>query len=93
MNKIELINLLSEKTCCTKSLAKEILETMINAIAGELSAGRNVSIAGFGAFETRKRAARTGRNPATGESLTIPASISPVFKPGKALRDATNHNS
>ena len=90
MNKGELIDKLAEGANLSKADAGRALEAFIAAISDALKSGDNVAIAGFGSFEVRARAARTGRNPKTGEALEIAASKAPAFKPGKALKDAVN---
>ena len=90
MNKSELVIALSEKTGASKKSAEETLNVLIDTIKEELSNGGKVQLVGFGTFETRKRAARKGRNPQTGEEMKIAASTVPVFKVGKALKDTVN---
>ena len=88
MNKTELIAALTEKTGFTKKDAEKALNAVVEVITETLSKGDKVQIVGFGSFEVKERAARTGKNPATGEQIEIPASKSPSFKPGKAFKDA-----
>lgn len=88
MNKIELITGMAEKAEISKKDAEKALNAFTNIIADTLVDGDKVSITGFGTFEVVERAARTGRNPQTGESIQIQASKSPKFKAGKALKDA-----
>lgn len=88
MNKTELIALMSEKAEISKKDAEKALTAFTNVIADALVDGNRVSITGFGTFEVVERAERQGRNPATGEAITIAASKSPKFKAGKALKDA-----
>ena len=90
MNKAELVEIISEKTGTTKKIAEAQLEAFVDAIADSLKKGEKVQLVGFGSFEVRKRAARKGRNPQTGAEMKIPASSAPVFKAGKALKDAVN---
>ena len=90
MNKTELIDAMADSADISKAAAGRALEGMISAIAGALKSGDQVSIVGFGSFSVRERAARTGRNPQTGQTITIKASKSPAFKAGKALKDAVN---
>lgn len=90
MNKGELINAISEKTQVSKKTAEVSLNTLTEIISEELKKGGKIQLVGFGTFETRKRAARKGRNPQTKEEIKIPASIAPAFKPGKALKDLIN---
>ena len=81
MNKAELINAVAASADCSKKDAEAI-------ITAALTEGEKVQLVGFGSFEVKKRAARIGRNPKTKESIEIPASVVPVFKAGKALKDA-----
>lgn len=74
--------------CETKKQAQEAVEAVFAAITKSLSRGEEVTVTGFGTFRTAKSAARSGRNPKTGEHITIPASVKPKFKAGKALKDA-----
>lgn len=87
MNKSELITIVAEKTGLTKKQASDALDATLEAIQDAVTAGDKVSIIGFGTFERRDRAARTGRNPQTNEIVNIPASSVPAFKPGKAFKD------
>ena len=91
MNKTELIKAIAEKSELTIKDVGNALEAFIDVVTEELKADRNVQLVGFGTFETVKKAERNGRNPATGENITIPASIAPKFKPGKSLKDAVNN--
>lgn len=88
MNKAELINAAAEKTGLSKKDTESAVNAAIEIIAQSLAEGEKVQLVGFGAFEVKARAARLGRNPKTKESIEIPASKVPVFKPGKALKDA-----
>jgi DNA-binding protein HU-beta len=90
MNKSELIEAMADAADISKAAAGRALEGMIDAITGAMKQGDTVSIVGFGTFQVRERAARTGRNPKTGETIEIKASKSPAFKAGKALKDAVN---
>ena len=90
MNKSELISAIAETADLTKTDAGLALDATISAITGSLKAGEPVTLIGFGTFEVRDRAARTGRNPRTGEEIQIKASKNPAFKAGKALKDAVN---
>ncbi|HPW55168.1 MAG: HU family DNA-binding protein [Thermoanaerobaculaceae bacterium] len=91
MNKTELITKLAKKTELTHAKAAEAVDAIFNASAGliadELGKGRKVMLPGFGSFSVRKRAARQGRNPATGKAIKIPARKYPAFKVGKTLRE------
>ena len=88
MNKTELVNAVAEKAAVSKKDAEKVINATVDAITAALIAGDKVQLVGFGAFEVKSRAARQGRNPRTKETITIPASKSPVFKAGKALKDA-----
>lgn len=88
MNKTELIAAMAEKAEISKKDAENVLTAFTNVVADALVDGDKVAITGFGTFEVVERAERQGRNPATGEAITIAASKSPKFKAGKALKDA-----
>ena len=88
MNKTELITGMAEKAEISKKDAEKVLNAFTNIVADTLVDGDKVSITGFGTFEVVERAERQGRNPATGETITIAASKSPKFKAGKALKDS-----
>ncbi|MBO0449311.1 HU family DNA-binding protein [Enterococcus sp. MJM12] len=88
MNKADLISAVAEKSGVTKKDATAVLAAIIDTVETTLKSEESVQIMGFGTFETRKRAARKGRNPQTGEEIEIPASVTPAFKPGKQLKDA-----
>ena len=90
MNKSELIEAIATKTEMSKKSAGQSLDAIIEVITKELSKKGRVALVGFGTFETRKRAARKGRNPQTGVEMKIPASTVPAFKVGKSLKDAVN---
>ena len=90
MNKTDLIEAMADAADISKAAAGRALDGMVDAIAKALKEGDSVSVIGFGTFVLRERAARTGRNPRTGEEITIAASKSPAFKAGKALTDAVN---
>ena len=87
MNRSELASNVAAGTSLSKSDAASAVRAVITTIADALARGETVTLTGFGPFSTRSRAARAGRNPATGETLTIAASRAPAFKPGKALCD------
>ena len=87
MNKIELIAAVAEKAGLTKKDADAAVAAVFASITDELKKDGKVQLIGFGTFEVKKRAERTGRNPATGENITIPAAKLPVFKAGKGLKD------
>ncbi len=88
MNKAELINAVAASADISKKDAEAAVSAALDAITGALKEGDKVQLVGFGSFEVKKRAARTGRNPKTKEAIEIPASVVPVFKAGKALKDA-----
>ena len=88
MNKTELIAAVAEKTDLSKKDADAALSAVLGAITDALKAGDKIQLVGFGTFEVRNRAAKQGRNPRTGETMTVPASKVPAFKAGKALKDA-----
>ncbi len=90
MNKAELVTAMSEKTCFTKKDTEAALNAFIEVVGEELKKGEKVVLTGFGTFEITERAARTGRNPQTGEEMPLPASKAPKFKAGKALKDMLN---
>lgn len=88
MNRQELIASIAEKSGITKKDAETVLSATIASITEALKKGDKVQLVGFGTFEIRERAARTGRNPATGAEIKIAAAKTPAFKAGKALKDA-----
>ena len=88
MNKTELIAAVAEKACLSKKDADAAVSAVFDAVTAELAKGEKVQLIGFGTFEVRERAAKTGRNPRTGETMTIPASKVPAFKAGKAFKDS-----
>ena len=90
MNKAQLIDAVADATDISKASASRAVESVLDIITSSLKKGDSVTLVGFGTFTTRKRAARSGRNPRTGATIQIPASTLPVFKPGKALKDAVN---
>ena len=90
MNRTELISAMSEKSELTKVDTEKALKAFIDTVTEELKNGGKVQLVGFGTFEVTERAERNGRNPKTGEAITIPASKSPKFKAGKALKDIVN---
>lgn len=90
MNKIELINAVSEKADISKKDAEIAINAVVESIFEALADGEKVQLVGFGSFEVKRRAPRLGRNPQTGEEIRIPAGKAPVFKPGKALKDAVD---
>ena len=91
MNKAELVSKMAEKSELTKKEAEAALNAFIESVQETLMDGDKVQLVGFGTFEVRERAARTGRNPRNPEEvIEIPASLAPAFKPGKALKDLIN---
>ncbi|MEE4294667.1 MAG: HU family DNA-binding protein [Xanthomonadales bacterium] len=90
MNKSDLIDAIADSAGLSKADAGRALDGFVNTITGALKKGQSVSLVGFGTFSVRDRAARTGRNPRTGETIKIKASKNPAFKAGKALKDAVN---
>ena len=90
MNKTELVAAMAEKTELSKKDAEKALKAFTDVVAEELKKGEKVQLVGFGTFEVAEREAREGRNPRTGETMTIARSKAPVFKAGKALKDAVN---
>lgn len=90
MNKSELIDAIAAAADISKASASRALDAMIDSVTETLKSGDKVSLVGFGTFEVKDRAARTGRNPKTGEEIAIAASRVPSFKAGKTLKDAVN---
>jgi DNA-binding protein HU-beta len=90
MNKNDLIDAVAERTALAKSDAARAVEAVLGAITESLQKGEAVTLSGFGTFATKTRAARTGRNPRTGEAIQIAASNVPGFKAGKGLKDAVS---
>ena len=88
MNKADLINHVAAAAGLSKSSAAEGVEAMLGGIIDSLRNGESVSLVGFGTFSVANRAARTARNPRTGETIQVGPSRAPKFKPGKALKDA-----
>ena len=88
MNKAELVADVAERAGLTKKDAEKAVNAVVDSIEGALTKGDKVSLVGFGTFEVRTRAARSGRNPRTGATLRIKASKVPAFKAGKALKDS-----
>lgn len=88
MNKQELISKIAEKADISRKDATAALTALITSITEELKAGEKIAIPNLGTFEVRERAARTGKNPRTGEAVEIAAKRLPAFKPAKALKDA-----
>ena len=90
MNKTELVAAMAERAEISKKDAEAALKAFTDVVAEELKKGEKIQLVGFGTFEVSERAARTGRNPQTGEEMTIAASKAPKFKAGKALKDSIN---
>lgn len=90
MNKSELIDAVAEKADISKAAAARAVDALFDVVAKSLKDGESVTLLGFGTFTVRERAARSGRNPRTGEAIQINASVLPVFKPGKALKELVN---
>ena len=90
MNKTELYLKVAEMTGMERQQAEKAVGATLTAITEAMKAGDKVQLMGFGTFEVRARAAHTGRNPATGETIEVAASKTPVFRAGKALKDGVN---
>ncbi len=90
MNKTELIDHIAKTADISKAASSRALEALIGAVKSTLKKNGTVTLVGFGTFSVGKRAARTGRNPRTGEAIKIKSAKVPKFKPGKALKDAVN---
>ena len=90
MTKDELVTKIADEAGITKKEAGEALKAVTGSISGALAKGDSVSLVGFGTFSVSDRAARTGRNPQTGDTIQIKASKAPKFKAGKTLKDAVN---
>ena len=90
MNKSELIEAVAASADIPKAAAGRAVDAMVEAITGALKSDDQVVLVGFGTFSVKERAARTGRNPQTGQPIEIAAAKIPSFKPGKALKDAVN---
>ena len=88
MNKAELISAIASNSGLSKKDSEKALSAMVDAVTKSLAAGDKVQLVGFGIFDVKARAARTGRNPKTKEVISIPATRTPIFKAGKALKDA-----
>lgn len=90
MNKAELVDAIADSADLSKAAASRALDSVISSITDALKDGDQVSLVGFGTFTVKDRAARTGRNPQTGQPIEIAAAKVPGFKAGKALKDAVN---
>lgn len=88
MNKAELVSAIADKSGLSKTLSLKALDAFTEAVVEAVKSGDKVILTGFGTFEVIERAAREGRNPATGETLHIEATKAPKFKPGKVFKDA-----
>lgn len=88
MNKTELVASVAEKAELSKKDAEKAVAAMLDSVTDALKAGDKIALVGFGTFEVKERAARTGKNPRTGEPVKIAAARVPVFKAGKGLKDA-----
>ena len=92
MNKTELVAAIAEKAGLSKKDAEGAVKAFTDTVAEQLKAGEKIQLVGFGTFEVAERAARTGKNPQTGEAIKIPASKAPKFKAGKALEEVINYD-
>ena len=90
MNKNEFVDQLANNAGMPKKDAERFLNSFVNTATTALNNGEKIQLVGFGTFEVKERAERKGRNPKTGEEITIPASKNPSFKAGKALKDSVN---
>ncbi|MEE3410477.1 MAG: HU family DNA-binding protein [Treponema sp.] len=90
MNKSELIDAIAEETKLSKKDTEAFVKSFVDVVSKVLKKGDDVALVGFGTFAVTKRAARTGHNPKTGETIKIAAAKTPKFKPGKALKDLVN---
>ncbi len=90
VNKSQLVDQISENADISKAAAGRALDALVETVTETLKSGDQVTLVGFGSFIVRERAARTGRNPKTGEAIEISAAKVPAFKAGKALKDACN---
>ena len=90
MTKTELVSVVAEKAGLTKVDADRAVKALLETVTACLKEGDSLSLVGFGTFSVSQRAARTGKNPRTGDKIAIPAANTPRFKAGKALKDAVN---
>jgi len=88
MNKADLVSMIAAKSNLTKKDSESALNAFVETVQGALKKGEKIQLVGFGTFEVRNRAARSGINPRTKQAIKIPASKAPVFKAGKALKDS-----
>ncbi|MCI5824190.1 MAG: HU family DNA-binding protein [Candidatus Gastranaerophilales bacterium] len=91
MNKEELVQELAKKTNISQKKAAEVVTSLVESIQTAVSKGKKVTLVGFGTFEARKRAARTGRNPQTGDTIKIEAKKVPAFSAGKKFKEMVNN--
>ena len=90
MNKVDVVALLADNLGVSRKKAEVAYEALVEAIRAELAKGEKVALAGLGVFEVRNRVARNGRNPRTGEEITVPSQKTPAFRAGKLLKEAVN---
>jgi len=90
MNKVDVVALLADNLGVSRKKAEVAYEALVEAIRDELAKGEKVALAGLGVFEVRNRVARNGRNPRTGEEITVPSQKTPAFRAGKLLKEAVN---
>jgi len=90
MNKTELVSAIADESGLSKKDAEKALKAFTSVVEDELKKGEKIQLVGFGTFEVSERAARTGKNPRTGEEIEIAAARTPKFKAGRALKDALN---
>ena len=90
MNKAELVKAIADETDLSQKDTEKVLNSFVNQVSNALEQKDKIQLVGFGTFETRERAERTGRNPQTNEEIKIPASTVPAFKAGKALKEKVN---
>jgi len=90
MKKADLVDAISAKSGAPKAQVQQLVEDVFDLMADALTRGEKIDLRGFGTFSVRESAARTGRNPQTGEPISIPARKNPAFKPGKELKDRGN---
>ena len=88
--KTELVKIIADKTGIAQKQVSECLNAFTETVTEKLAEGDKIQLTGFGTFMTRKRESREGRNPGTGETITIPAGVTPVFKAGKVLKEKVN---
>jgi DNA-binding protein HU-beta len=91
MNKTELIDKVAKESALSKSIAEQVVNSVFSAIAEAMKTGDKVTLVGFGTFSTAERASREGRNPQSGEKITIPAKKAVKFKPGSKLVDVIQY--